>query len=211
MSAEPVVQGSDAWRQARVGVVTASRISDVMAKGKGTTRANYLAQIVAERLSGESCEDVFETAAMRRGSEQEPFARIAYEVHSGQMIDQVGLVMHPTIPGAGGSPDGLVGTGGGVEIKCPNTSTFIGYVMKDEVPSKYQDQMFWNMACSGREWWDFAAFDKRLPPEMRLFVKRLPRDDDYIAELEAGVIRFLAEVDETIAALRSAGALRSAL
>lgn len=210
MSAEVVdLQGTDAWRKARAGIVTASRIPDVCAKiksGEAAGRANYRAQIIAERLSGEPCEDGFESAAMRRGSEQEPFARAAYEVRSELLIEQVGLVLHPTIEGSGGSPDGLVGLEGGVEIKCPNTSNHISYLIKDEAPSKYYDQMQWLMACTGRAWWDFVSFDNRLPDELRLFVKRVPRDEAHIVALEGEVRRFLAEVDEVIEKLRGRGA-----
>ncbi len=197
-----LVQGSPEWARARAGRVTASRIADVLAKGKGSaesaSRANYRAQLIAERMTGEPCEDGFESAAMRRGTEQEPFARGAYEAHAELLIDQVGIVYHHSIPLAAASPDGLVGADGGVEIKCPNTSTHIETILRGEVPTKYVLQMHWGMACTKRSWWDFVSFDNRLPEPLSLFVKRLHRDEDEIARIEAEVLRFNAEIDEYI-------------
>lgn len=201
-------QRSPEWYQVRIGCVTGSRIADVMAKvknGEAAGRANYRAEIIAERLTGESAEDGYESAAMRRGTEQEPFARGAYEARTGNIVDQVGFAFHPSIPFAGCSPDGLVGLDGGVEIKAPNTATHIEYVLDQEVPRKYVNQMQWAMACTGRAWLDFASFDDRLPSDIELFVKRLERDDARIAEIEAEVRRFLAEVEEYIDKLMKAG------
>ncbi len=209
MSAEievPVEQGTDAWRLARSGCVTASRLSDVLAKiksGEAAGRANYRAQLVAERLTGLPSDDIFESAAMRRGTECEPAARRAYEAAKDVLVDKVGFVAHPTIKGAGGSPDGLVGEDAGVEIKCPNTATHIDTMIRDEVPAKYVPQMQWLMACTGRKTWDFVSYDDRLPDDLALFIKALPRDDSFIQAAEREVERFLAEVDETVTKLRA--------
>ena len=99
---------------------------------------------------------------------------------------------------AGASPDGLVGEDGLVEIKCPNTSTHIATLMADKAPSGYMAQMQWQMACTGRAWVDFVSFDPRMPEDMQLFIKRVPRDEKLIAEYEAEVVKFLAEVQETV-------------
>lgn len=202
MSGAELVQGSPEWLQARVGVITASRIADVMAKGKGSaesaTRANYRAQIIAERLTGESHEDVYQSAAMLRGNEQEPFARASYEARFDVLVEQVGLVMHPTIPRSGASPDGLVGVDGGIEAKCPHTATHIDNIIRGVAPAKYIPQIQWVMACTGRAWIDFISFDNRLPAHLSLFVVRVQRDDFFIAQVEAAVRQFSAEVDECI-------------
>jgi hypothetical protein len=132
---------------------------------------------------------------MRWGTEQEPFARGAYEVARGVLVDQVGLVLHPRIERAAASPDGLVEEGGLVEIKCPKTATHLQYVLAGEVPAKYQGQMLWQMACAGGAWCDFVSFDPRLSPELQLFVARFERDDARIEAMEAEVVAFLAEVD----------------
>lgn len=198
-----MIQGSDEWKQARLGKVTASRISDLMAKTKtgwGAGRKNYAAELVAERLTGNPA-DGFTNAAMQWGTETEPQARAAYAFYCNQDVTEVGFIDHPTIKLTGASPDGLVGESGLVEIKCPNTATHIDTLLSKKAPAKYVTQMQWQMACTGRDWCDFVSFDPRLPEHLRLFVSRVERDDKLIAELEDAVSVFLGEIEETIMAL----------
>jgi putative phage-type endonuclease len=200
-----IIQGSPEWFSARLGRVTASRVADVVAKtksGPSASRANYLAQLVAERLSGEAQES-FSSAAMQWGTDMEPEARLAYVFRTDAMVAEVGFVPHPSIEMAGASPDGLVGDDGLVEIKCPNTATHIDTLVGRAVPGKYVTQIQWQLACTGRAWCDFVSFDPRMPEEMRLFVQRVERDETRIAELEAEVVAFLADLDETVASLTS--------
>ena len=195
-----IIQGSPEWFAQRLGRVTASRVSDIIAKtktGVSASRANYLAQLVAERLTGQAAE-TFKSGAMQHGTETEPQARMAYEAETGLMVTEVAMIQHGTIEMAGASPDGLVGEDGLVEIKCPNTSTHIATLMADKAPSGYIPQMQWQMACTGRAWCDFVSFDSRMPDDMQLFIKRVPRDNALIAEYEAEVVKFLAEVQETV-------------
>jgi putative phage-type endonuclease len=190
---------------ARLGRVTASRVADVVAKTKtgwGASRANYMAQLIAERLTGVPQES-YTNQAMQWGSDTEPQARGAYEFYSDAVVVPVAFVAHPTIPMAGASPDGLVDDKGLVEIKCPNTATHLDMLLGNAVPDKYEAQMQWQMACTGRTWCDWVSFDPRLPEEMRLFVRRVPRNDKRIAELEACVKDFLSEIDGKIAALQT--------
>ena len=199
-------QGTPEWKAARAGKVTASKIADVMAKtqkGEAATRRNYRAQIVAEILTGKPQDDVYTNAAMQWGTEQEPIARSIYETANRVMVDQVGLVIHPTIERGAASPDGLVDPKGLVEIKCPNTATHLEYLLAKTVPSQYQPQMLWQMACCGADWCDFVSYDPRLPEDLQLFVKRFNRDDERIKAMEDEVNLFLSEVDATIKALRS--------
>ena len=198
-------QGTAEWLALRAGKVTASRIADMMAKTKsgwGASRANYAAQLVAERLTGEVAES-YTNGAMQWGIDHEADARVAYEFRSNTFVEQVGFVEHPTIAMAGASPDGLVGDDGMVEIKAPLTATHIETLLSGTVPGKYILQTQWQMSCCERAWVDFCSYDPRLPEEMRLFVKRVNRDDKQIAELEREVVAFLGEVDATVAALRS--------
>lgn len=195
-----ITQGSDAWFAQRLGKVTASRVADVIAKtktGYSTSRENYMAQLVCERMTGTVGES-FTNAAMQWGTETEPLARAAYEAHADVLVDEVAMITHPTIEAAGASPDGLVGEDGLVEIKCPNTATHIDTLLTQTVPGKYNTQMQWQMACTGRQWCDFVSFDPRLPTELQLFVKRVPRDNAYIQTLEMEVISFLAELENKI-------------
>ena len=196
-------QGSAEWFAARLGKVTASKVADVVAKtksGYSTSRANYMAQLVAERLTGTVAES-FSNAAMQWGTDMEPEARTAYEFLHDAAVAEIAFVPHPTIEAAGASPDGLVGDDGLVEIKCPNTATHIETLLSGKVPSKYETQMLWQMACTGRAWCDFVSYDPRMPEAMRLFVQRVPRSAERIAYLEEEVSAFLFELDSTVAQL----------
>lgn len=193
------------WFAHRLGRVTASRIADLMAQtktGPGAARKNYAADLISERLTGEAREG-FTNAAMQWGTDTEPQARMAYEFMTDATVQEVGFIDHPTIGMAGCSPDGLVGEEGMVEIKCPNTATHIETLLSGKIEGKYLKQMQWNMACSARAWCDFVSFDPRLPAEMQLFIHRVERDPAAIVEIERAVTEFLAEVDETVSALRA--------
>lgn len=196
-------QRSPEWYSARLGKVTASRVADVVARtksGYAATRANYMAFLVCERLTGQRGVS-FQSAAMVHGMETEPAARAAYEARTGDFVVEVGFVVHPVITMSGASPDGLVGDDGLIEIKCPNTSTHIDILLEGNIPSQYITQMQWQMACTGRQWCDFVSYDPRLPENMQLFVKRVMRYDWQISMLETEVNLFLAELNETIITL----------
>lgn len=201
---EIVVQGTEAWMRLRCGKVTASRVSDVMARiksGWGASRTNYAAELIAERLTGATAPS-FTNAAMQWGTDQEPFARQAYAQRFGVDVFEVGFIDHPEVSMSGASPDGYVGEAGMVEIKCPQTATHLDTLLSGGVPDKYEVQMQWQMACAGREWCDFVSFDPRLPPSMRLFVQRVPRDVSRILELETEVQAFIREIDQKVGDLR---------
>jgi putative phage-type endonuclease len=195
-----IEQGTDGWFAERLGKVTASRVADVVAKtksGYSASRANYMAELVVERLTGQRGAS-FSNAAMQWGTEQEPNARAAYEARTGHLVEETGFVPHPTIPMSGASPDGLVGDNGLVEIKCPNTATHIETMLSGTVPEKYMLQMMWQMACTDRKWCDFVSYDPRLPENMQLWIKRIELDLPLINGLEREVMKFLAELDAKI-------------
>lgn len=198
-------QRTDEWFAARIGKVTASRVADVVARtktGYGASRANYMADLICERLTGRKAEG-FTNAAIEWGIEQEPNARAAYEARTGYMVTEVGFITHATIHAAGASPDGrIVEEGGLVEIKCPNTATHLDLWLDETIPAKYITQMQWQMACTGAVWCDFVSFDPRLPENLQLFIKRVPRDDAAISHLEREVTTFLAELDQKVAILK---------
>jgi len=195
-----IIQGSDAWFAARLGKVTASRVADVIAKtktGYSTSRDNYMAQLICERLTGQKGES-FSNSAMQWGTDTEPKAREAYMAARFEIVTEVGFVNHQTIEDAGASPDGFVGDLGLIEIKCPNTATHIDTLLSQTVPSKYNTQMQWQMICTGRHWCDFVSFDPRLPAELQLFIKRVEYDPVFGAMLEKEVISFLKELNNKI-------------
>lgn len=207
-----IIQGSPEWHALRVGKVTASRVADVIAKTKtgwGASRANYMAELIAERLTGEPAEK-YTNAAMAWGTEKEPDARAAYEFFRDAQVVEVGFIEHPSILMAGASPDGLVGDAGLVEIKCPNTATHLDTLLTQAIPARYVTQMTWQMACAGRAWCDFVSFDPRLPETMSLFVKRVERDDSLIASLEKDVSDFLDELAQKLGQLNSLYGVREA-
>ena len=188
-------QRTEEWFSARLGKVTASRVADVLAKiksGESASRKNYKMELVVQRLTNKVGES-FTNAAMEWGTEQEPFARMAYEAHTGTFVKEEGFVDHPTIEGFGCSPDGIVGEGL-IEIKCPNTANHIETVLENKAPSKYIPQMQCQMACTGAKWCDFVSFDPRVPEDLQLFVVRVERDQEYIDAMEVEVKQFLSEV-----------------
>lgn len=188
-------QGTDEWKQARCGVVTASRFSDVMAKiktGESASRKNYRAELVIERLTMKPVEQ-FVSAPMMWGTQQEPFAREAYEIHSGEMVEQHGFIVMKKKP-VGYSPDGLVGKDGIIEIKCPNSATHINTMLTQAFDAQYMAQCQGGMWLTGRSYCDWASYDPRMPEGMELFVKRVDRDDKYIKELEETLLAFVDSV-----------------
>ncbi len=199
-----IEQRTEAWHQARMGKVTASRVADLMAKtksGPSASRANYMADLIVERLTGVR-EEGFTNAAMIWGVDTEPQARAAYEFLTDATVIEEGFVLHQAIPDFGASPDGLVGDVGLLEIKCPQTAAHLDVLLSGEVPGKYVTQMQAQMACTGRAWCDFVSFDPRMPGEMQLFVKRVHRDEVFIAAMEGEIAAFLAELAQKLDALR---------
>jgi putative phage-type endonuclease len=196
-------QGTPEWFAARLGMITASRIKDVVARTKtgwGAGRKNYCTELALERITGQS-KDSYTNAAMQWGVDNEPLARLAYSAQTGLEVEEVGFIQHPTIARSGASPDGLVDLLGCLEIKCPNTATHIEWAIAGVVPAEHVLQMQWQMECTGRKWCDFVSFDPRMPAGQQLFIRRLHRDDDQIKSLAAEVEKFDAEVEGVILSL----------
>jgi len=199
-----IEQGTPEWFAMRLGKVTASRITDVLAKvktGEAVTREDYRTELVVQRLTNQPSEP-FTNAAMEWGVEQEPMARIAYEAQANVFVEQVSFVEHPTIEWFGCSPDGLVGEEGLIEIKCPSSKNHIKYLLGGKPPAKYVPQMQCQMAVTGRKWCDFVSYDPRLPKDLQLFVVRLERDVSFIMSIEEEVDKFLKEVNVMVNKLK---------
>lgn len=195
-----ITQGSDEWKMLRAGKVTASRIADVMAtikSGESAARKNYRTQLICERLTGK-VEESFTNSHMERGTALEPYAREAYELQTGSIVDQVAFVDHPIIRMSGASPDGLVGTDGCIEIKVPTPANHLEYLLGKEPPNKYKPQMTWQLSCTERSWVDFVSYCPEMPERLQLFVVRYVPDAEYQNNVNLEVIKFLAEVDATI-------------
>jgi len=197
---EAVQQGSEAWHQMRLGKVTASRVADLLAKtktGPSASRGNYLIELALQRVT-KTIEESYTNAAMEWGTQTEPQARVAYEVKTGNFVDQVAFIDHPTIAGFGCSPDGIVAADGLIEIKCPNSATHWSYIKANEPPNKYFIQMQAQMAVTGAKWCDFVSFDPRMPERSQLLVVRVMRDPEYILYMEAEISLFLKEVEKEV-------------
>lgn len=197
-------QRSEEWFAARLGCVTASRTADVMAKtktGYSASRANYMAQLITERLTQMPTEG-FSSSAMQWGTDTEPQARMAYELMTGEVVVETGFIPHPTIAGFGASPDGLVGSDGLIEIKCPNSATHIDTLLSGDVPSKYMIQMQVQMMCCGRDWCDFVSFDPRMPGDMNFWMQRVFAVPTMQDNIKVEVISFLGELQHKLKQLR---------
>lgn len=204
MSGE-ILQGTPEWKEERRGKLTASRFQDAIATlksgGWGRSRANYAAEIIAERLTGVFA-DHYISAEMQWGTDHEPQAKAAYAFQQNVEIANIGFVNHPTIAMAGASCDSLVGKDGLAEYKCPLTASHLDYIEGRAINIEYITQMHWQLACRPeRKWCDFVSFDPRLPPKLRLFIRRVNRDVAIIKRLETEAVIFLREISDRIAAL----------
>jgi putative phage-type endonuclease len=198
-------QGSDEWKDYKRGKVSASRVVDIVPGYKGAylaSRKNYMAELIAEILTGNTAER-FVSGAMEHGTETEPLARAAYEAITGSMVSQVGFIDHETIADCGASPDGLVNDDGSIEIKCPNTATHLDTLINGTIKRDYIYQMQTVMLCGKRAWCDFISYDPRLPDNLSIWIKRINRDDVMIAEIEAEVKKFQGELQNMLTILRS--------
>lgn len=195
-------QGSHEWFAARCGVPSGSRYADVMAKGrdggKSATRQSYVVELALERITGAKTSFVT-TKAMEDGVDREPLARGAYEARTGAIVQEVGFCLHDHLH-TGVSPDGLVDARGLLEIKCPQPKTHLEYLRLEpgKCPSAYRWQVQGQLWVAERDWCDFASYNPDFPEASRLAVRRVYRDEAAIQELEAEVIRFLADIEREV-------------
>lgn len=200
ITASTAPQRSKEWFAARRGIPTASRFDQIITAAKGarsSAQDTLIAELLAESLlpPQEGLIPQFVTPEMEHGMIMEAEARCAYELEFAPApVVECGFVLHAS--GLfGGSPDGLVGEDGGVEIKCPAPATHIGYVREGTLPDKYKAQVHGYMITSGREWWDFFSYFRGLPP-LRVHVPR----DDFTARLHAELLAFSTRYNEARAA-----------
>ena len=201
MSDNPNQQGE--WLVQRIGKVTASRakhVIDYTAKGASTQkRLDYLYEIVTQRLTGQQT-PTYVNAAMQWGIDQEGFARQAYVAKTGYTVDLVGFIQHPRLM-CGASPDGLIGMDGGVEFKCPSSVNHASTILNG-MPDDHMPQIQMQMWMAGLQWVDFVSYDPRFPVEQSMYIERVFRDEKYINDLEAEVVKFLNEVETAIETLK---------
>lgn len=186
-------QLSREWFFYRAGRITGSGVHKMLAKGDGKTRTTYALQLAYERLSGMPV-DTVTTKAMWEGRESEPEALLCYEWESGQVVEAVGFVDHPSIDWAGCSPDGLVGADGLVQVKCPLWKTQEAILKTEKIPALYYRQMQWELACTGRDWNDFMSYHPQLPP----FIQRVYYDEACILKLEASARKLNDDINNLL-------------
>lgn len=190
-------QGSPEWRAARTGIPTASAFSDILAKGQGLTRKTYMHKLAGEILTGEPAES-YSNAHMERGKAMEDEARNMYAFLTDAEPQRVGFIRNGR---KGCSPDSLLGASGGLEIKTRLPHLMVETLLKDEMPTEHRAQVQGSLWVAEREFWDFVAYW----PKMPLFVKRIYRDDRFIADLAVAVDIFNAELDATVERIRRYG------
>lgn len=183
-------QNTPEWFEARRGIVTASRFSDVLAKGQGITRRKYLLTLAGEAITGE-CAESFSNAHTERGHLMEEEARDMYAFQQDVEPVKVGFMRRGR---AGASPDRLIGTDGLLEIKTKLPHLQLDVLDKGKLPSEHVAQVQGQLMVSGRDWCDFVSYWPRLP----MFCVRVYRDDKYIAELNQAIADFVGELDDYI-------------
>lgn len=190
------MQGSEEWRMSRLGKVTASRVHDILKGRSGykASRKKYMTELAIEILTQKPQDDFYKSKAMERGTEQEPFARMEYEVRNNVIVNEVDLIDHETIKNFGASPDGLINEDGSLEIKCPETHTHFDTLINGSIKPEYKTQMQCVMMCCNRKWCDFVSFDDRSPENLQYFCKRIKADIAHQKEIELEIMLFNAEL-----------------
>ena len=200
-----IEQGSEDWHTLRLCKVTASRVKDVLSKGRGgavsKTAESYMAELIREALTGTK-KDFFENDAMKWGTETEPQARAMYEVINNLQVEEVAFCELNGYVGI--SPDGLVGDDGLLEIKCPATETQIKRAIAKEFNGKdyssdYHAQIQMQLWVTGRKWCDFLSFDPRLDVEAQYLCERVERDEEFISNMEEMVSKFVEDLKLKVA------------
>lgn len=189
-------QGSPEWHMARLGIPTASRFADILAKGEGKMRARYLRDLAGEIITGEPDPDGYSNAHMERGKAWEADARNHYAFTNAVEPVQVGFIRAGR---SGASPDSLIGDDGGLEIKTALRHIQIERLQKGGLPPEHRAQVMGCLWITGRQWWDFMSYAPGLPA----LIVRVERDQAYINELAKAVDAFNDELDSLVASIRT--------
>jgi len=200
-------QRSPEWLALRPGKLTSSAAVHVLKqrqRGSGELegRATLRRRLLSERLTGLALDGVAVSSAMQHGIDSEDLAIAAYEATTGQLVSRIGFCEHDQLQ-AGCSPDGLIGTTGVIEVKCPAPTTHVEYLLAGTLPEEYRAQCLHALWLTGASWCDFISFDDRFPLPLDLFIVRLERDAAAMAAYELLVRQFLREVDEAEQVLRA--------
>jgi len=194
-----LIQGSDEWKQLRLGKITASKMKDLLSKGRGSAPSKmaetYMFELIAERLTGES-KPFFENDAMRWGTETEDQARAMYEINEDVIVQEVAFI--ELNENVGVSPDGLIGEDGMLEIKCPNTTTQLKRALTGDYSQDYYAQIQMQLWVADRLWCDFLSFDPRLDCDAGYLLERVEIDLDFTSNMAVKVKQFIENMQEKI-------------
>lgn len=210
-------QRSEQWFAERAGKITASRMHDVMVERergefksgprKGQPKpqpkaiTDYAYQLAAERLTGRARKQV-KASALAWGQTVEPAAVAAYQAETGVIVTPAGFVTHPKFDFIGASPDFLVGDDGGGEIKSPESSEVHLETLLTGLPPEHIEQIQGGLWVTGRMWWDFVSYHPDFQPDLRIYIQRVERDDEYIARLAEACMQMEADVQSIIEQLQ---------
>lgn len=190
--------GTPGWVAARRGLLTASRIGDALAvlkTGKPSeARRKLMFELLAERMTGAAV-DHYVTPAMQWGIDNQADAIAEYEAITGELVGPEVFVLHPEIDWLGATPDGLVGSDGLIEVKCPTTPKHLSWLVAGKVPDEHQPQMLCQLACTRRQWVDFVSYDPRVKGKARIMIRRFEPPREEIQKIEEGARQFLAELE----------------
>lgn len=203
-----MLQRSEEWFSARAGKITSSRMADLMARtktGPSTSRKNMIALLACERLTGQ-CVETYQNAAMARGVELEQEALDAYAFECGVAVEAVGLIRHPDIQCTATSPDGLIGSDGLVEVKCPSA---MGVHLEALQYGAHADQYRWQLQhqlfVTRRQWVDCVSYDPRWPAGLQLAIKRVNQNAEDQAALAGEIAKAELEIEQIVSELRKLG------
>lgn len=186
-----VEQNTPEWLAARSGKFTASMFGDLFAAKTTQAYENAIYRVAFERVTGQQA-PTYSNVYMERGHELESTAREAYEMQTFNMVEQVGFCELNDWVGC--SPDGLIGTDGMIEIKCPAYNTFIRYINSGKLPSTYFYQVHGQMYVTGRQWVDFTAYH----PPFKPFIIRVERDEKVCQEIETALTEAIEKAKKII-------------
>lgn len=227
-------QRSEQWFLDRAGKITASRFCDAIAmktvldyeetvetgeffkngnpktrvvkhykKQPTAARTTYMHELVAEILSGSPNHEI-SSKSLSWGTELESYSREAYELETGNFIIESPFVVHPEFDFIGCSPDGLVSDSGGLEMKCPLSEAVHVKTWLEGMPDDHIGQVQGCMFVTGRKWWDFVSYQPRQSEKYRLYIQRIPRDDDYIENtLKPGLLAFWDDLQTMLDTIRA--------
>jgi len=191
-----IEQGTDEWKSLRLGKATASNFSKIVTSTGAESKMlpKYALELASQMLITEP-EESFKSDAMTRGNDLEPLARDAYQEYTFNVVDEVSFF---DCNDYGYSPDGLIGKDGLVEFKCPQATTHTQYLFDDKLPTTYKAQCQGGLMVTDRKWIDFCSFHPSFKDGKELFIKRVERDEEFIAKLKAGIDKVIELRDEYI-------------